>query len=191
MSTRHSIFKLDLPCFASDLLCFDSLLLGSFSVGPSAFDSFLLVFYESDLLYFESIPPIYLVSLSPIWVSPSGFSVSPSHFKSLSFLILKVWLFQWMIPIFWLWPTSLTSQSFPRFRLVLPIFFTASFLLLPVLRSDLIAMYTVDKIKDGSVCRKHLLHYHAQKIEIVWPGKLIKIILRGKQERKKYKIKWN
>ena len=80
--------------------------------------------------------------------------------------------------LFRLTPSYLLSQSFPYF-------FTASCPLLPVLRSDLITIWTVDKIKDRGVCRKCLLRYHVRKIEKVFPEKLIKKIFRKKQARKK------
>ena len=84
------IFEPDLPCFW---------------IGPSVFWlSPSRVFFESDLLYFDSVFPFYWASPSPFWVSPSECSVSPSHFLSQSFPILKVRLFQWMLPNFWLWP---------------------------------------------------------------------------------------
>ena len=52
------------------------------------------------------------------------------------------------------------------------------------------AMCTVDKVKDGGVCRKRLLHYCERKIEIVLPEKLIKKTLTDKREREKNKIKF-
>ena len=56
-------------------------------------------------------------------------------------------------------------------------------------RSDLIAMCTVDKIKDEILYMKRLLHYHEQKIEIVLPEKLMRVILTDKQESEKNKLK--
>ena len=70
----------------------------------------------------------------------------------------------------------------------LPICFTASFWLLSVQLSDLVAICTVDKVKDGGACRKSLLNSHNLKIEIVLPEKLIKKILTDKQEREKNRI---
>ena len=85
---------------------------------------------------------------------------------------------------------SILTQSFTHIDSVLPTFFAASFPLLPALRSNLMAMCTVDKVKDGGVCRKRLLHYCERKIEIVLPEKLIKKTLTDKREREKNKIKF-
>ena len=118
--------------------------------------------FESDLPCFDSYLP-YLESDLPIfWVSPSHFSsqifpffpVSPSHFSKSVLLIFRLRpsdFFGSILPTF-------PSQFFSFFESdLLPIFFTVSFRLLPVLFSDLIAMCTVDKIKDVGVCR--CLHY--------------------------------
>lgn len=80
---------------------------------------------------------------------------------------------------------SISTHSFLFIKSGLPIFFHCVLPTFTVLRSDLITIWTVDKIKDRGVCRKCLLRYHVRKIEIVFPEKLIKKILRKKQARKK------
>ena len=150
--------------FESDLLCFwirPSHLLSQ----PFLFESDLLCFdpalpiFESDLPYFDSVLLIYWVSPSNFWVRPSVFWRSP-HFFELDLFC---------------------------FDSVLPTFFTASFPFLP-LCVDLMTMCAVDKVNDGGVCRKRLLHYMERKIEIVLPENLIKKILRDKKKERK---KWN
>ena len=88
MSTRRSFFKSDLPCCWIEP--------SVFWPSPSRvfFVNFLLllllfcfVFSESDLLCIYSVLPIYWVRSSLSWVSPSGFSVSSSHFLRQSFPI--------------------------------------------------------------------------------------------------------
>ena len=102
--------------------------------------------FESDLLSFDLVLPIYWLSPSHCWVGPNlGLTQSFSFFLSRIF--------------------SLLTQSITFTESVLPIFFTASFPLFPALRFDLIAMYTVDKINDGGMCRKRLPHYLEWKIE--------------------------
>ena len=155
-----------------------------FWVGPSVFWLSLSRFIEPDLHYFDLFLPVY-------WVSPSGFTTSPSHFLSQSLSIFKVQFFEWIL-LFWLQTYHVLMMSVRNgFGSVLPFFFTASFLLLPVLRSDLIGMCTVNKIKNGGVCRKRLLHFHERRrIEIVLLEKLVKKLLRDKQVREKNKTKW-
>ena len=109
-------------------------------------------------------------------VSPSHFTsqtfpffpVSPSHFSKSVFLIFRVrpsHSFRSVLLIFRVRPSHFFRSVLPTFpsqffsffeSYILPIFFTVSFWILPVLCSDLIAMYTVDKIKDVGVCRKRL-----------------------------------
>ena len=102
--------------------------------------------FESDLLSFDLVLPIYWLSPSHCWVGPNlGLTQSFSFF----------WVGS---SLFWLSPSHSLSPSFP-------FFFTASFPLFPALRFDLIAMYTVDKINDGGMCRKRLPHYLEWKIE--------------------------
>ena len=80
-------------------------------------------------------------------------------------------------------------MSVPLIFWVTPFYiFYCLFLPFPILHFDLIATCTVDKTKDGGVCRKRLLHYHKRKIEIVLPEKLIKKILTDQQERVKIKL---
>ena len=117
-----------------------------FWVRPSVFRLSPSRFFESDLLSFDSVLPIYWVSSSHCWVGPSMFWLSLSPF---------FWDRHFL---FWLSPSHSQSPSFP-------IFFTASFPLFPALRSDLIAIYTVDKISDGGVCRKRLPHHLERKNE--------------------------
>ena len=67
--------------------------------------------------------------------------------------------------IFRLRPSNFFGSVLPSFPIqfhsffesdLLPIFFTLSFRLLPILCSNVIAMSTADKIKDVGVCRKRL-----------------------------------
>ena len=95
--------------------------------------------------------------------------------------------FESVLLVFLSWTFSILTQSFPFIESAHPIFSTASFPLLPALRSDLIPMCTVDKINYGGVSRKRLLHYLERKIQIVLPDNLIKKILRDKKKERKIK----
>ena len=125
------IFEPDLPCFwvGPPLLWLSFSLLLSQSF-PFLSQSFR-VFCQS-FSFFESVLPDFK--------SPT-FPVNASYFLTLTYHISMMSVS----------PSHALGQSFP-------FFFTAYFLLFPVLRFDLITMCTVDKIKDEGVCRKRLLH---------------------------------
>ena len=189
--------------FESELLSFDGALSiywispSHFSAGTSLFWLSPSRFFESDLLSFDSVLPIYRVGpchiwvgssvfwLSPsrfFWVGPSLFWLSPSHFlvgPSMFWLSHSCFFFNWTL--------SILNHPIPLILSVLAIFFTASFPLLPPLCSDLVAMCTVDKINDGGLCRRRLLHYLEEKIEIVLPENLIKVVIRDKKKERKTK----
>ena len=135
------VFELDLPCFDSDFPClYSDLLIFRVSSSPSQPFSF----FESDISTFTG------PSFPFFWVSPSDFSSQTFPFFGSVLLILRVRLshfFGSVLPTFPIQSLKLDP---------LPIFFTVSFRLLPILCFDLIAMCTVDKIKDVGVCRKHL-----------------------------------
>ena len=95
-------------------------------------------------------------------------------FESNLLHIYSVLLIYWVSRSFLGRSFRLLTQSFLFY------WFIESNLLLPVLSSDLIAMCTVDKIKEVGACKKRLLYYHDWKIEIVLPEKLLKIILTDK-----------
>ena len=144
MSTRPSFFELDLPCFW--------IRPSLFWLGPTVFRVRLSHFSG------QSFPKSVLLIFR---VSPSDFSkpvllifrVRPFHFFGSvlpNFLSQSFSFFDSDVPFF-------LSQSCSFFDSdLLPIFFTVSFRLLPVLCSGLIAMCNVDKIKDVGVCRKRL-----------------------------------
>ena len=121
---------------------------------------------QQDLLFSSQTCRVFDSVLLIYWVSPSNFRVRPS--------------------VFWLSPQFFELDLF-CFDSVLPTFFTASFPFLP-LCVDLMTVCAVDKVNDGGVCRKRLLHYMERKIEIALPENLIKKILRNKKKERK---KWN
>ena len=163
------------PFFLVIHFCKSALLI--FGLRPShIYGSVLPTFLSQSFSFSESDLPIS-------WVSPSHFSKSillifrPRSFISTdqSFHPFKVSPAQFLsqaFPFFWVSPSHFESRSSHFFGSVLttfpshffsffesdflPIFVTVSFWILPVLCSDLIAMYTVDKIKDIGVCRNRL-----------------------------------
>ena len=167
------------------------------------FDSDLLVFWVGYSLFWLS--PSHLLSQSfrfLIWTFrflTQSFSVFLSQTysiltQSFSFIESVLPIFESYLPcfesvllVFLSWTFSILTQSFPYIESILPIFSTTSFPLLPALHSDLIPMCTVDKINDGDVCRKRLLHNLERKIQIVLPENLIKKILRDKKKERKIK----
>ena len=123
--------------------------------------------------FFESDLPCFWIGPSLFWLRPSVFRVRRSHFLGQSFpksvlLIFRLrhsHFFGSLLFIFRVRPSHFFRSIFPTFSGqcfsffssdLLPIFFTVSFRLLPVICSDLIAICTVDKIKDVGVCRKRL-----------------------------------
>ena len=164
-----SCFELGLPCFDSALLV---LLSRTFSILTQSFP-----FIESVLLFLESVLPGLQAVLLIFWITLCQFL--KSNFSRESFLFgLQAY-------------RVLMISVRDGFESVLPLFFTASFPLFSIMRSDLIEMCTVNKIENGGNCRKRLLHYHERKrIEIVLLEKLVTKLLRNKQVREKNKIKW-
>ena len=146
-SQKCRVFESDLPCLDSDL--------------PSV------------LLIFRVIPSHIFQSVLPTFAS-QPFSFFDADLLSL--LRHSFSFFESDLPIFWVSPPSFSSQIFSFFQAALPtfpsqslsffesdllhIFFTVSFQLFPVLSSDLIAMYTVDKIKDVRRCFQEALTLH-------------------------------
>ena len=101
-------------------------------------------FIESDLLYFAF--PFLSRTVLVLTQSFSFFLSQIFSISTQSFLFFESVLLVFLSRTF-----SILTQYFPfidSFRLI---FFTAPFPLLPVLGSDLIAICTVDKIKDGGV----------------------------------------
>ena len=210
VSTRPSFFDSDLPCFwiGPSLFWFSPshLLSQSFPFFSQTFRvltqtfSFFWVGYS---LFWLS--PSHLLSQSFRFLTwtfrflTQSFSVflSQTYFiltQSFSFIESVLPIFESYLPcfesvllVFLSWTFSILTQSFPYIESILPIFSTASFPLLPALHSDLIPMCTVDKINDGGVCRKRLLHNLERKIQIVLPENLVKKILRDKKKERKLK----
>ena len=104
VSARPSFFKSDLPCFyighsafwlspscffwVGPSMFWPNHFRGSFWAGPFVFRLIPSRFFESYLLYLESILPIYWVNPSLFWVGPSVFWPSPFPFLSRTFSIL-------------------------------------------------------------------------------------------------------
>ena len=141
------IFEPDLPCFwIGPSVFWLSPSRVFFWVGPPLlWLSFFLLLSQSFPFLSQSFRVFcqsfsFFESVLPDFKSPT-FPVNASYFLTLTYHISMMSVS----------PSHALGQSFP-------FFFTAYFLLFPVLRFDLITMCTVDKIKDEGVCRKRLLH---------------------------------
>ena len=154
----------------------------SLLTGPFPFTESVLPIFQPKLLCFDLALLVFL---------SRNFSLLTQSFPFIESVLaifeLDLPCFDSVLLVFFNWTLSVLNHPIPFIMSVLAIFFTAFFPLLPALRSDLIAMCTVDKINDGGVCRKRLLHYLEEKTEIDLPENLIKIVIRDKKKERKTK----